>query len=100
MDVNLLQVLRFVHIVCASFWLGTGVTMGLFVGPALLTGDAPSALKLVRVMIGKRLGVWLPIAALLALISGMWLYRIDFPQMQSFTPRSLDYTLGGFFGLL
>ena len=102
MDVSLLQLLRLVHVLGGAFWLGCGVTLGFFVNPALLTGDVGSAQRLKRIMIGGRLGVALPIAAILAIASGLWLYRIDFPQMemQFFTRRALDYALGGFLAIV
>lgn len=102
MDISLLQVLRFVHIVSASFWVGCAVTLAFFINPALLTGDIAGAQTLKRVMLGRKLGTWLPIAVLLALASGFWLYRIDFTQMSgaTFTKRQLDYTLGAFLGVV
>ena len=39
MSNNLLQLLRFIHIVAATFWVGTAITLGFFVYPVLLTGD-------------------------------------------------------------
>lgn len=102
MDVNLIQLLRLVHILSAAFWLGCGVSLGFFVNPALLTGDVGSAQRLKRIMMGGKLGVILPVAAILAIVSGLWLYRIDFPQMQMqfLTRRALDYALGGFLAIV
>ncbi|MDQ6718120.1 MAG: hypothetical protein M3Z17_07210 [Gemmatimonadota bacterium] len=102
MDISLLQVLRFVHIVSASFWVGCAVTLGFFVNPALLNGEIGGARTLKSLMLGRKLGTWLPIAVLVALASGIWLYRIDFTQMSggTFTKRQLDYTLGAFLGVL
>jgi uncharacterized membrane protein len=102
MDVNLIQLLRLVHILSGAFWLGCGATLGFFVNPALLTGDVGSAQRLKRIMVGGKLGVALPIAAILAIASGLWLYRIDFPQMQMqyLTRRALDYAMGGFFAIV
>lgn len=102
MDFSLLQLLRFVHIIAASFWVGCAVTLAFFVNPALLTGDIRSAQMLKRMMMRRKLGVYLPVAVLLALISGFWLYRIDFPNMSAgmLTKRQVDYTLGAFLGIL
>ncbi|MBA3646899.1 MAG: hypothetical protein H0W63_12100, partial [Gemmatimonadaceae bacterium] len=49
-----------------------------------------------------KLGAILPVTVILAIASGLWLYRIDFPQMQIefFTRRALDYTLGGFLAII
>lgn len=102
MDVSLLQVLRFVHIVSTSFWVGCAVTLGFFVNPIFLNGDIAGAQMLKRLMLGRKLGTWLPIAVLVALASGIWLYQIDFTQMSgaTFTKRQLDYSLGAFLGVL
>lgn len=102
MEVNLVQLLRLVHILFSAFWLGCGATLAFFVNPALLTGDVASAQRLKRIMAGGKLGMALPIAALLAMASGFWLYRIDFPQMQmqTLTPRAFDYAMGGFFAII
>jgi uncharacterized membrane protein len=102
MDGNLLQLLRFAHIVSASIWVGITFTLAFFIHPALLTGDFAAARFLTRVMLRHKLGIYLPIVVVLALASGLWLYRIDFPHltMQTFTPRALDYILGGFFGII
>ena len=102
MDISLLQLLRFVHIISASFWVGCAVTLAFFVNPVFLDGEIAGAQTLKRLMLGRKLGTWLPIAVLVALASGIWLYRIDFTQMSgtAFTKRQLDYTLGAFLGLL
>src|SRR5437868_6664612 len=102
MNNNLLQLLRFVHIVSASAWVGIAVTMGFFISPALLTGDVAGSRLVKRILLEKKLGVWLPLIVILAIASGAWLYRIDFPDMTTatFTKRALDYTLGAFLGIL
>jgi uncharacterized membrane protein len=102
MELDLVQVLRLVHILCGAFWLGCAVTLGFFVAPALLNGEVLGAQKLKHIMVRGRLGVILPVVVILAIVSGLWLYRIDFPhmQMQHLTPRALDYTLGGFLAII
>ena len=102
MDVNLLQMLRLVHIVCGAFWVGCAVTLGFFVNPALLNGDAADMRSLHRIMKKGKLGALLPLAVVLAIASGLWLYRIDFPDMQMATlsRRAFDYALGGFLGVV
>ena len=102
MDISLLQVLRFVHIVSGAFWVGCAVTLAFFIHPIFLDGDIAGARMLKRLMLGRKLGTWLPLAVMIALASGLWLYRIDFTQMSggAFTRRQLDYTLGGFLAIL
>lgn len=102
MEVDLVQALRLVHILCAAFWLGCAVTLAFFVNPALLNGDPLSAQKLKHIMVRGKLGVILPLVVILAIASGLWLYRIDFPhmRMQTMTRRAFDYTLGGFLAIV
>lgn len=102
MDANLLQLLRFIHIVSASFWVGTSVTLAFFVYPALLTGDVGGARFLRQIMLQRKLAMVVVIVMLLAVLSGGYLYGADLASMWSpaLTRRGLDYTLGGFFGIL
>jgi uncharacterized membrane protein len=102
MNNNLLQLLRFVHIVSASAWVGIAVTLGFFISPAILTGDAAGSRLIKRIMFEKKLGIYLPLIVILAIASGAWLYRIDFPNMTTatFSKRALDYTLGAFLGIV
>lgn len=102
MDVSLLQLLRLVHVLGGAFWLGCAVTLGFFVNPALLTGDVVSAQRVKHVMVRAKLGVILPVAVILAIVSGLWLYRIDFPHMRmdTITPRAIDYSLGAFLAIV
>jgi hypothetical protein len=102
MDVNLLQTLRLLHIVAATFWVGTAVTLGFFVFPVLLNGDVANGRLVRQIMMGRKLSAFLPIAMLLVVISGLFLYRLDFPNMATSYGgrRGLDYTLGAFLGIL
>jgi len=102
MNVNLLQMLRFVHIVSASIWVGTAVTLGFFVYPVLLTGDPANTRFLRQIMIGRKLAFFLSLVMLLVILSGGYLYWKDFRgvPMVGFDRRTLDYTLGAFFGIL
>lgn len=102
MNTDLLQLLRFIHIVAAVFWVGAAVTMGFFVFPVLLTGDLGTTRLTRQIMMGRKLAIILPVVTLLVVISGGYLYWIDFPNMSMsvFTPRALDYTLGAFLGIV
>jgi hypothetical protein len=102
MDFSLLQLLRLVHIVSAAAWMGIAVTLAFFVHPAIYSPDVAGSRLMRRVMMDRRLATYLPLTVLLALISGFWLFRIDFPDMSKMvlTPRALDYTLGAFLGVI
>lgn len=102
MDINLLQLLRFIHIVAGSVWVGTAVTMGFFVLPVLLTGNPATAAHLKQIMLGRKLAMFLPLSMVLVVLSGGYLYWLDFPNMAgaTFDRRALDYTLGAFLGIL
>jgi hypothetical protein len=102
MDHTVLQLARLVHIVAAAFWVGAATTLGFFVYPALLTADI-GATRLVRqIMITRRLAIFVMLSALLAVISGAYLYWGDFGTMPSgpLTRRALDNAIGGFLGVL
>lgn len=101
MDANLLQLIRFVHIVSASVWVGIAVTLAFFVNPTLLDGSIDGARTMKAIMMRRKLVMWLLFVVLLAIASGLRLYRIDFPHLSSatFDRRALDYTLGGFFAI-
>lgn len=111
MDLTLLQLLRFIHIVSASFWVGTAATLGFFVYPVLLTGDTGTTRLMGQIMIKRKLAAVIPVTMLLVVLSGAYLYWIDFPNMSMapgpngetfalLSKRGLDYTLGGFFGIV
>ena len=102
MTIHLLQMLRFIHIVASVFWVGAAATMGFFVLPVLLSGDLGGTRLARQIMMGRKLAVVLPVITLLVVISGGYLYWMDFPNMSmsTFNPRALDYTLGAFFGIV
>jgi uncharacterized membrane protein len=102
MDSNMLQLLRFIHIVAATLWVGTAVTLGFFVYPVLLNGDLANMRIIRQIMLGRKLATMMPVTMLLVVLSGAYLYWIDFPNMSMMhlDPRSLDYTLGAFFGIV
>ncbi len=102
MNVNLLQILRFIHIVSSAFWVGGAVTLGFFVFPVLLNGNPAPGAYLKQIMMGRKLAMFLTLTLVLAVLSGGYLYRLDFPKMggAAFNPRALDYTLGAFLGIL
>jgi len=102
MDHTVLQLIRLTHIVAAAFWMGTAITLGFFVYPVLLTADIGASRFVRQIMITRRLAVFVMLAALLAVISGVYLYWGDFGKMASgpLTRRALDYMIGGFLGIV
>ena len=55
-----------------------------------------------EIMFGRKLAAVIPVTMLLVVLSGAYLYWIDFPNMSMayFDRRSLDYTLGAFLGIV
>ena len=101
MNPNLLQLLRLVHIVSASFWVGTAAVLGFFLMPAVLTSDFAGARLMGRVMIERNLRIYILFAMLLTLISGGYLYWHDFHGMGNpATREQIDFSLGALLGIL
>ena len=102
MDLTLLQLLRFIHIVSGAFWVGTAVTLAFFVFPALLAGETSGGRYLKQIMMQRKLAPVITVAMLLVILSGGYLWRLDFPHISggTFDRRTLDYTLGAFLGIL
>jgi uncharacterized membrane protein len=70
-----LLVLRVVHVLGAIFWLGSGLFTTFFLIPAL--GKAgPAAAPVMGALQERRLFTWLPIVAVLTLLSGFRLLWI------------------------
>lgn len=56
-----------------AFWFGAVIFNTLFLGPAL--GDiGPDAAKVGAAMVRRKVMVFMPIAAMLTILSGLWLY--------------------------
>lgn len=70
-----LLVLRFVHVLCGTFWVGSGVYTGVFLAPALASSGV-NAGQLFAALAKRRLFAALPIVALLTMISGFRLVWI------------------------
>lgn len=72
---GLMITLRIVHVLSAIFWVGTALFTGLFLFPVLASSGAAAG----PVMSGlqrRRLMAWLPIMAILALLSGFTLFYL------------------------
>ena len=72
MDI-LLLIARLLHIVLGAFWFGAVMFNTLFLGPAL-QDIGPDAAKVGAAMVRHKVMVFMPIAAMLTILSGLWLY--------------------------
>ena len=70
-----LLVLRVIHVVGGIIWVGGGVLMGLFVGPAL-ANVGPAAGQVMGELQKRKMMVFLPIVAILTILSGLRLMMI------------------------
>ncbi len=70
-----LLVLRLVHILCGTFWVGSGVFTAFFLTPAL-AAPGVDAMKVFASLANRRLFVVLPVSALLTIGSGARLMSI------------------------
>ena len=70
-----LIVLRIIHILCGTIWVGAAVFMGFFLGPALQT-MGPAAGQVMGGLQKRKFMVVLPVVAVLAMLSGLRLMMI------------------------
>lgn len=70
-----LLVLRFIHVLCGTFWVGSGLYTALFLAPALASSGV-NAGQVFAALAKRRLFAVLPIVALLTMISGFRLLWI------------------------
>ena len=98
----LMIVLRFAHVVSGALWVGMFAFMTFFLMPAL--GEAgPDAGKVMAALAKRRLPVIMPIFALIAIVSGMWLFqRMSGGNMGALmaTPMGQAFAWGGAVALL
>lgn len=95
-------VLRFAHVFCGALWVGMMAFQVFFLMPAL--GDAgPDAGKVMAGLMKRRLPVIMPVIALIAILSGMWLFRrMSGGSMGALmaTPMGQGFAWGGAIALL
>lgn len=103
-DINpyLLQTLRVVHILSASFWLGAASTLAFFVMPALVAAEMTGVRLMKEIMIVRHLRIYTLLAMLLTIGSGAYLLSQGPVGMHGppQTRGQLDYALGGLLGVL
>lgn len=90
-------VLRFAHVFFGALWVGMMAFQVFFLMPAL--GEAgPDAGKVMAALVKRRIPVIMPIIALIALVSGMWLFqRMSGGNMGALmaTPMGQAFAWGG-----
>jgi hypothetical protein len=72
MDI-LLILARLLHIGFGAFWVGAALLNFFFVGPAFQDAGAEGA-KVGAAMMKRGMMLWLPVAAIITIVSGFWLY--------------------------
>ena len=95
-------VLRFAHVFFGAMWVGMMAFQIFFLGPALADVGADAG-KLMAAMVKRKIPVFIPIFALIALISGFWLYlRMSGGNAGALmrTPMGMAFGLGGVVALL
>lgn len=95
-------VLRFAHVFFGALWVGMMAFQVVFLMPAL-NEAGPDAGKVMAALVKRKIPVYLPLFALIALISGFWLYQRlsgGLPGAFMKTPMGLAFGLGGAVALL
>lgn len=95
-------VLRFSHVFFGALWVGMMAFQIFFLGPAL-SEAGPDAGKVMAGLMKRRIPVIMPVIALIALISGMWLFqRLSGGNMKALmaTPMGQGFAWGGAIALL
>ena len=95
-------VLRFAHVFFGALWVGM-MTFQVFVLMPVLAEMGPDAGKVMGGMMKRRIPVIMPIIALIAIISGMWLFqRMSGGNMGALmaTPMGQGFALGGAIAVL
>lgn len=86
----MILVLRLLHIVLGTFWVGAILLNALFLEPATRAAG-PAAMPVMQEMMKRRLLFWLPLTALITLLSGLALLWM---QSDGFGPEWMGSRLG------
>jgi hypothetical protein len=98
----LVIVLRFVHVVFGAIWVGMVVFATFFMMPAVQEAG-PDGAKVMAAVQRRGLMTVMPLLALGALISGIWLYvraGAGMPAEFGRSPVGMAYGLGGLAGIV
>jgi hypothetical protein len=99
---SLVLVLRLVHIVSGTFWVGTVMAGFFFVEPTATALGAPGGRFMTHLLMRQRLNLVLVAAAVVTAIAGALLYWIDSAGLRTdwiATPTGLAFTVGAIAGL-
>ena len=97
-----LLVLRLVHVLGGTFWVGSAVFMALFLLPALASAG-PAAGQVMGALQQRRIFIVLPAVALLTLMSGVRLMQLasdGFSAAYFSSPSGRVFAWGGTFAIL
>lgn len=96
-----LVILRLIHVVAGTLWVGFAVFVHVYLGPAV--GDAgPEGGKVMGALQRRGLMTVLPILALLTVLSGFWVYWLVSGGLEAEYVRSatgLTFGIGGLVAL-
>jgi hypothetical protein len=95
-------ILRLIHIVGGTIWVGTGVFNGVFLMP-VLSGLGPAAGAVMAGLHARRMFVFLPVVALLTILSGVrliWLMSGGFSAGYLATASGATYAAAGGLAIL
>jgi hypothetical protein len=98
----LVIILRFVHVVFGAIWVGMVVFATFFMMPAVQEAG-PDGAKVMAAVQRRGLMTVMPLLALGALLSGIWLYLragAGMPAEFGRSPVGMAYGLGGLAGIL
>lgn len=102
MDSSLFLTLRAAHILLAALWLGAAFLLSIFVMPAVRDAG-PAGGQVLSTLHRRKLHVFMASAALLTVVSGIWLYWLFTAGLQEgliFSAGGLAFGIGGLCGLL
>jgi uncharacterized membrane protein len=89
----MIHALRVIHIVMGVFWAGTVFFVVSFLMPSMKDAGPPAA-GVFAGMRKRRFFEWLPVAAILNIVSGLWLYWIAMGSTTSWAASRTGMALG------
>ena len=95
-------IIRELHILCGALWFGIAVFGALFLGPAV-ESLGPDGGKVMQALQKRGLIVFMPVIAVLTLVSGFYLFYVatgGFNPDIARTHAGRSYSIGGGIGLI